>query len=297
MPDASLPRPVAFDLRDRSRTGIGRVARETVAAWQALFPADQLIVLQDGGQRYSLQAQREWPALARAHRDVTWVWFHWDVPLWRMPARSVVYVHDRIHLRTSGPLKRTVARAWMAHAMRRAGALVTGSAAIAAELPRAATVIPHGVRPRGAFTWQPQEYLLTVGEPRPYKNFDLARRVAARLGIPHRHAWGVSDDELQALYAGARVVLVPSRAEGFGLPLLEAFAVGAPVVASDIGPLQEVSGGLALHVSPDDDNGWCEAVARLIADGGDPQARRQRAAHFTWDATARALRALVASLG
>ncbi len=85
---------------------------------------------------------------------------------------------------------------------------------------------------------------------------------------------GVSDDELQALYAGARVVLVPSRAEGLGLLPLEAFADGAPVVASDIGPLRAVSGGLALHVSPDDDDSCCKAVARLIAHSGDAHARR-----------------------
>lgn len=291
-----LTRPVVFDLRDRSRTGIGRVARETVQAWQALYPDDPVVVLRDGGQRYSLHAQWEWPALARRHRDASWVWFHWDVPLWRMPRRSVVYVHDRIHLHTSGFVKRTIARWWMAHAMRRAGALVTGSSAIADELPRRATVIPHGVHHRDSDAWTPQDYLLTVGEPRAYKNFALAARVAARLGVPHRHAWRVSDDELRTLYTGARVVLVPSRAEGFGLPLLEAFSVGAPVVASDIAPLQEVSGGLATHVAPDDLDGWCDAVQRVMADGGDAKARRRRAALFTWEQTARRLRDVVRSL-
>jgi glycosyltransferase involved in cell wall biosynthesis len=293
----ALPREVVFDLRDRSRTGLGRVATETVAAWQALFPDDPLVVLRRGGARYSLRAQREWPHLARAHPRATWVWFHWDVPWWGMPARSVVYVHDRIHRQVGGFVKRTVADLWTGHAMRRAGAVVTVSAATAAQLPRAATVIPNGVQAGWCGPWAPTDYLLTVGEPRPYKNFDLAARVAAMVGVRHHHAWGVSDEELAACYAGARVVLVPSRAEGFGLPLLEAFSAGAPVVASDIPALREVSGGLAVHVPPDDVSAWCDAVRACWRDGGDPDARRRWAATFTWERTARRLREVVVTLG
>src|SRR5450830_338517 len=98
-------RPIVFYLRDRSRTGLGRVARETVRAYCALFPGDPVTVLEQGGQRYSLRAQLEWPALRRAHGDATWVWFHWDVPWWNVPKRSVVYVHDLIYLADANPLK------------------------------------------------------------------------------------------------------------------------------------------------------------------------------------------------
>ena len=106
----------------------------------------------------------------------------------------------------------------------------------------------------------------------------------------------MSEDALNALYAGARVVLVPSRAEGFGLPVLEAFARGVPVVASDIAPLREVSGGLATLVPPDDTAGWTAAVQRAWTDPGDPDARRAWASTFTWARSAASLRAEIARL-
>jgi len=291
-----LPRPVVFDCRDRRLTGIGRVAAETVAAWQRSFPGDPVTCLTVGGGRYSLRAQMEWPALRRAHRNATWIWFHWDVPLVAMPQRSVVYVHDRIHAHHARWGVRMLSGWWIAHALRMAGAVVTVSEASARELPCPATVIPNGVAPLAA-TWQPEGYLLTVGEPRPYKNLGMAERVATALGLPHRHAWGVSESELAALYAGAQVVLLPSRAEGFGLPLLEAFAVGAPVVASDIPALRETGGGLAAHVAPDDFDGWCRAVSAAWEAPGDPAPRRHWARQFTWERAAAQLRALVCSLG
>lgn len=293
---APLPRPVVFDLRD-ARTGIGRVAYQTVQAWQRLFPGDRITALTTGGGRYSWRAQREWPGLRRDHPDATWVWFHWDVPWFGMPSRSVVYVHDRILQQEAGWAKRLVAGQWIAHAVREAGAVVTGSHATARELPGPATVIPHGVSAQWQGPWAPADYLLTVGEPRPYKNFALAAKVAQTLGLPYRHAWRVADDELRALYAGARVVLVPSRAEGFGLPLLEAFAAGAPVVANDIAPLREVGGGLATHVPADNVAGWCQAVQAAWTHGGDPTPRQQWAAGFTWERAARQLREVVRSLG
>ena len=295
-PVAPLRRPVVCDLRD-ARTGIGRVALETVRAWQRLFPDDQVTALTSGGGRYSWRAQREWPTLRRAHPNATWVWFHWDIPWFGVPRRSVVYVHDRIHRQEAGWGKRWVAGAWMAHAFRRAGSVVTVSEATARELPVPAVVIPNGVSTRWQSGWSPADYLLTVGEPRPYKNIALAEQVARTLGVPHRHAWRVDDDALRALYTGARVVLMPSRAEGFGLPLLEAFAAGAPVVASDIPALREVGGALATYVPVDDVAGWCAAVQAAWTNGGDPVPRMQWAAGFTWDRAATQLRAVVAALG
>jgi len=295
--------PIVFDLRAGGRTGIGRVAADTVAAYRAAFPDDPVTVLTEGGGRYSLQAQREWPALRRAHPEAVWVWFHWDVPWVQPPARSVVFVHDLI---VTDPTiaswrKRAVARWWIGRAVRMASRpashLITGSVATAtllrARYGAEATVIPYGVSSRWQGPWVPADYLLTVGEPRAYKNLDMAERVAAALGVRHVHAWRVSDQELAALYAGARVVLVPSRAEGFGLPVLEAMAAGVPVVASDIPALREVGGGLASHVPPDDLAGWCDAVRRAWDDGGDPDARRAWAATFTWTRAARRLREVI----
>ena len=288
----AIVRPVVFDLRDRSRTGLGRVARETVTAYRALFPCDPVTVLDAGGPRYSLRAQREWPGLRRRHPDAVWVWFHWDVPWLAMPERSVVYVHDLIHLRYASPLRRWVARRWIAHALRRASRVITVSQATAALLPCASTVIPNGVSATFATTWSPRDYVLAVGADRPHKNLGLVEQ----MGLPFVRARGVSDSELAALYAGARVVLVPSREEGFGLPVLEAFLSGAPVVASDIPALREVSGGLSTLVPADDISAWRVAVHNAWNNGGPPEPRRQWAESFTWERSARMLRNVITEL-
>lgn len=279
------------------------MARETVRAYRALFPGDPVTVVEQGGQRYSLRAQWEWPALRRAHGDATWVWFHWDVPWWDVPARSVVYVHDLIYFHDANPVKRWVARHWVSHALRSAGRVVTGSQAMAAQLrrctaensaqsPREAVVIPHGVSGDFAGDWSPRDYVLTVGEDRPHKNLALVRR----LGVPWQRADGASDAELAALYAGARALLVPSLDEGFGLPVLEAFARGVPVVASDIPVLREVSGGLATLVPVNDVDAWRRAVRQVWDEPGDADARRRWAAQFTWERSARMLRDVIAGM-
>lgn len=100
----------------------------------------------------------------------------------------------------------------------------------------------------------------------------------------------VSDAELRTLYAGAAVFAFPSRYEGFGLPPLEAMALGAPVVCSDAASLPEVVGDAALMHAPDDASGLATAIARVL---DDPPTRdrliaagNERAAQLTWRATA-----------
>ncbi len=94
--------------------------------------------------------------------------------------------------------------------------------------------------------------------------------------------------ELSALYAGATVFAFPSRHEGFGLPVLEAMAAGAPVVASDIPALREVSGGAAFLVPPGDVGAWAGALAELLSHpeqrGRLAEKGRSRAAQFSWEA-------------
>jgi glycosyltransferase involved in cell wall biosynthesis len=84
----------------------------------------------------------------------------------------------------------------------------------------------------------------------------------------------LSDESLHALYANAAVYLHPSRYEGFGFPILEAMASGAPVVASNATSIPEVAGTAATLVGPDDIDSMAAAVARLL----DSQAERKRAA-------------------
>jgi glycosyltransferase involved in cell wall biosynthesis len=102
----------------------------------------------------------------------------------------------------------------------------------------------------------------------------------------------VLDEELGALYRGATIFALPSRYEGFGIPLLEALACGTPSIASNRSAQPEVAGDAALLVCPDDvdeiasalDRLWVdEALRRTLRARGPVQARR-----FTWETCARA---------
>jgi glycosyltransferase involved in cell wall biosynthesis len=74
--------------------------------------------------------------------------------------------------------------------------------------------------------------------------------------------------------------------EGFGLPPLEAFATGVPVVASDVPVVREVTGELAALAPVGDAAALAAAVRATVADPGDPAPRRDRARGFTWAACA-----------
>jgi len=73
---------------------------------------------------------------------------------------------------------------------------------------------------------------------------------------------GISDGTLRALYSMAAALVVPSVAEGFGWPILEAQACGCPVAATNTEPLRTTSGGAAIHV---DDGCWTRALRELLA--------------------------------
>lgn len=165
---------------------------------------------------------------------------------------------------------------------------------------------------------RPAPYLLHVGTIEPRKNLPRLIEACAplwrggalrqRLVLAGAPGWGsaaveaaiarhgagdwvvrlgrVADADLPALYAGADAVLVPSLYEGFGLPLLEALACGAPVIAAAAGALPEVAGDAALLVDPRDAGAWGAAITHLLSDP-DLAARLRaagprRAAPFTW---------------
>lgn len=69
-----------------------------------------------------------------------------------------------------------------------------------------------------------------------------------------------NDDALVSLMAGARALLFPSFAEGYGLPLVEALAVGTPVIASDLPVFREIAGDLVTTLDPHDQQGWYAAI-------------------------------------
>jgi glycosyltransferase involved in cell wall biosynthesis len=86
----------------------------------------------------------------------------------------------------------------------------------------------------------------------------------------------VSDTLLAALYRRATVFVFPSLAEGFGLPVAEAMACGAPVVTSKASSMPEVAGDAALLVDPEDTDEIAAAVARLLGDSSLRQHLRDR---------------------
>lgn len=109
---------------------------------------------------------------------------------------------------------------------------------------------------------------------------------------PWEHAAGfVSDEDLWTLYRRAEVFVMPSRYEGFGLPVLEAMRVGTPVVSSDAASLTEVGGAAAQYVSADDAAGMANAICGVLGDASRAQAMRDtgfaQVARFTWAESAR----------
>ena len=76
----------------------------------------------------------------------------------------------------------------------------------------------------------------------------------------------ITDDEIAAYMKGALCLVFPSFVEGFGLPLVEAMALGCPVIASDTASLPEIGGSAALYAPPDDPRRWLDAIKRLHTD-------------------------------
>ena len=164
-------------------------------------------------------------------------------------------------------------------------------------------------------------YLLFVGTLEPRKNVvrlvRAYRRLAAR-GVPHTLVlagplgWGARPlleelrqegpgavvltgatgaADLDALYRGASAFVYPSLYEGFGLPVLEAMARGAPCIVSSSSSLPEVAGEAAIPVDPRSTAGLAEAIDRVLTDerlaGRLREAGLARASRFSWEDTAR----------
>jgi glycosyltransferase involved in cell wall biosynthesis len=103
---------------------------------------------------------------------------------------------------------------------------------------------------------------------------------------------GISRSQLAGLYQQAAVVLQPSEAEGFGLPVVEALACGAIVVASDIPVLREVGGAAAVYCPVGDVSAWADTVSRLLdhpTSAPDRAARLAWASRFSWAEQARTI--------
>ncbi len=118
------------------------------------------------------------------------------------------------------------------------------------------------------------------------------RMIAEATAAGHvKHLGYVDDEHLPALYAEATAFLFPTLYEGFGLPVLEAMAVGTPVLTSNVSSLPEVAGEAAAFVDPTDEAAIASAISQLVRDADlrDQLSRsgRARAQMFSWKETAR----------
>ena len=160
-------------------------------------------------------------------------------------------------------------------------------------------------------------FLLAVGSRSPHKNFGALLGALAKIGhcdfeiviaggvsprihagvdletkLPAnvRHVGFVTDSELRALYEKAAAYVHPAYYEGFGLPPLEAMALGCPVISSNAASLPEVCGDAAVYFDPHDDAALAEAIMTTMADHELRRrlriAGREQADRFAWDRTA-----------
>jgi glycosyltransferase involved in cell wall biosynthesis len=168
---------------------------------------------------------------------------------------------------------------------------------------------------RDRFTLGNAPLVLTVAAKRPHKNLQRLLEAFARLetdailvipgfetpfeadlkqraGEHVRFLGWVDDQTLDGLYRAATCFVLPSLAEGFGLPVLEAMARGTPVACSDIGALREVASDAAVYFDPYDPAAIARALERCL-DDEELRARHRaagmdRARRFTWSRTAEA---------
>ncbi len=179
----------------------------------------------------------------------------------------------------------------------------------------------------------PDRFILSVGTMQPRKNIAFLVRAFARIrkvdpglklvlvgGKGGRHYdHGIDDvireesledsiifpgyvcqEDMPAFYASATVLAFPSRYEGFGIPLLEAFSAGTPVSASDIPPFREVGGDAVSYFDPSDIAGCADSLYTLVIDENarlrQERSGKNRLRLYSWSDSAREIVACYESL-
>lgn len=136
---------------------------------------------------------------------------------------------------------------------------------------------------------QEATYLLSVSSGVPWKNTEILKKLPFNIidmGYGRGQFGIVTDNTLAMLYSACDAFLMPSKAEGFCLPAVEAMACGCPVIASDITALPEVVGCGGALVDPDDTSEWSQAIDTVLSsrEWYSKRAIRQ-ATRFSWDQT------------
>lgn len=140
-----------------------------------------------------------------------------------------------------------------------------------------------------AAKWGPAAPRLVVVGRRGWENenvLDLLERCTLLRGLVEE-AGSLPDLEVAALLAGARALLFPSFAEGYGLPLAEALAAGTPAICSDLPALREVGGDVPEYLDPLDGAGWRRTILDYAEDNSRARAAQlARMRHWrapSWD--------------
>lgn len=284
----------AFNLA-ADRRGMGRIVRQVLESLGRIGGVEILPVFRRSGEGDGITPRR------LVSEKVDAVWYPWNGMRFSPHAPAIVTINDPFaftyahrnfvaRLREQSPIRR---------AARTADRVLAISEWGARELQRLLHVDTERLRvvtPAVEAFWQRVEspphapYVLFVAGPDSRKNallffaaFDAAfaqdgpELVVAGALEPRgerafenmrsaRRRMRPSDEELRMLYSGALAVAVPSAAEGFGLPVLEAMACGAPVIASNATALPEAAGGAALLVPPGEQSAWRDALRRIAAE-------------------------------
>jgi glycosyltransferase involved in cell wall biosynthesis len=327
-----MPEPIKVALDGTPMAGpIGGIRRFTdqlVLALRTAFPDDNYTLLSDQFAPTPKGLERRWwlyglnKAIERSGAQV----FHGtDFAVPYVPNRpTVLTVHDLSPwLRHTPASARVRNRTSMLLRLRIPTFVHTPSEAVRAEVidyfrwPADRIVaIPHAAASH--FTPTPQvaaPYFLYLGTLEARKNLGVLRdaiallweqgiRIPLRLAGHKRAGYEIPTHEgiqyigpqeeasLPSLLSNAKAVLYPSLYEGFGLPILEAMQCGAPVIASDIPVHREVGAAAAYYANPADPAAWSDQMRDVLDNPPSGSQSTDRAAQFSWDATAKSFRQL-----